>query len=203
MDTFVRDLAYALRGLRRNFGFTLVATLTIGLGIGACTAIFSVVNAVLLRPLPYADPARLMLVWSELRARNVPDFPFPIPDVRDLRHDAKTFEAFAGVAGNGRVPIGGDSGEPEQVRTTGATTNLFKVLGARIVVGRDFTDDDGTPQPAPPPGAQPGAAPPPNFLPIVAILSHGFFQRRYGGDPSIVGKTIDFGNAKAQIVGVL
>ena len=108
MDTLLKDLSYAVRGLRKNLGFAAVATITIALGIGACTAIFSVANAVLLRPLPYADPQRLVLVWSELRARNVPDFPFPIPDVRDLRQSAKTFEGFAGITPPGRVAVGGD-----------------------------------------------------------------------------------------------
>ena len=81
MHTLFRDLVYALRGLRRNFGFSVVATMTIALGIGACTAIFSVVNAVLLRPLPYADSERLVTVWGEMRARNVPDWPFSPPGV--------------------------------------------------------------------------------------------------------------------------
>jgi putative ABC transport system permease protein len=202
VDSLWKDVVYALRGLRKQPGFAAIAVLTIALGIGACTAIFSVVNAVLLRPLPYADPGRLVLVWSELRARNVPDFPFPIPDVRDLRQETKTFEAVAGITPPGRVPIGGDAGEPEQIRVGGATTNLFRVLGARMLAGRDFVEEDGTPQPAPPPGAAPGAAPA-NPLPTIAILSHGFFERRYGGDRSIVGRTIDFGNGRAEIVGVL
>ena len=201
MDTLLKDLRYTLRGLRKNPGFAAVAIVTIALGIGACTAIFSVVNAVLLRPLPYAEPDRLVLVWSELRARNVLDFPFPVPDVRDLRQDAKTFEGFAGITPPGRVTIGGDAAEPEQARAGGVTANLFRLLGARIVVGRDFTEEDATPQAAPPPGA--AAAAPANPVPIVVILSHGFFQRRYGGDPSIIGRTVDFNNGRAQIVGVL
>ena len=80
MDTLLRDLTYTARGLRKNVGFTTVATITIALGIGACTAIFSVVNAVLLRPLPYADASRLVIVWGELRARNVKDWTFSPPD---------------------------------------------------------------------------------------------------------------------------
>src|ERR1700752_3290605 len=115
MDALLKDAAYALRTLTKNAGFTIVATLTIALGIGACTAVFSVVNGVLLRPLPYGDPERLVLVWSELRTRNVLDFPFPIPDVRDFREDTKTFEGVAGITGNGRVALTGN-GDPEQVR---------------------------------------------------------------------------------------
>src|ERR1051325_4336123 len=92
MDSIIKDVVFAWRTLQKNFAFTVIAVITIGLGIGACTAIFSIVNAVLLRPLPYADPSRLVLVWSELRARNVMDFPFPIPDVKDFRQEAKSFE---------------------------------------------------------------------------------------------------------------
>jgi putative ABC transport system permease protein len=201
MSTLLGDLRYALRGLRKHPGFSVVATMTIALGIGACTAIFSIVNAVLLRPLPYANPDQLALVWSELRARNVPEFPFPIPDVKDLRERSTTFAAFAGVTPPGRVAIGGDHGDPEQVRAGGVTPNLFQVLGVRMLLGRDFVDEDGTPQP-PAGGAGAGAAPP--RLPVMAILSYGFWQRRYGGDKGIVGTRVDFGNnGRAEIIGVL
>jgi len=204
MHTLFRDLVYALRGLRRNFGFSVVATMTIALGIGACTAIFSVVNAVLLRPLPYADSERLVTVWGEMRARNVPDWPFSPPDFRDLRlQAASVFEDLAGVIPAGRTPISDERGEPEQIRVGAATPNVFRLLGARVLVGRDFIDDDATPQPPPSPAASaPGGAPPPR-LPAIAILSHGFWMRRYGGDPAIVGTSIDLGGGRAQIVGVL
>ena len=106
MDTLLNDFAYAARGLRKNLGFTLVATITIALGIASCTAIFSVVNAVLLRPLPYADANRLVLVWGELRARNVKDWPFSPPDFRDFKTQSTgVFEDMAAVLGAGRVPI--------------------------------------------------------------------------------------------------
>jgi putative ABC transport system permease protein len=209
MDTLCKDLIYAMRGLRKNLGFAIVATITIALGIAACTAIFSVVNAVLLRPLPYTDADQLVIVWGELRARNVKDWPFAPPDFRDLRQQsADIFEDLAGIIPAGRVPIGGPGGDPEQIRVGGATPGLFKLLKARILIGRDFIDDDATPQPQAAAGqaAQgppaPGQAAPPR-LPAIAIISHAFWIRRYGGDPAIVGKDVDLGGGRAHIVGVL
>jgi putative ABC transport system permease protein len=204
MGTLVRDLAYGVRTLRRSAGFTTVAIVTIALGIGACTAVFSVVNGVLLRPLPYGDPDRLVLIWSELRTRNVLDFPLPIPDLRDVRESATTLAAVAGITAGGRVSLGADTGEPEQIRSAGATTNLFQVLDVQMFLGRDFSDADGTPLPPPPqpaPGATPQQGPPPP--PAVAIISHRLWQRRFGSDPNVVGRTIAFGNGRAQVVGVL
>src|SRR6267142_2898514 len=199
MDTLLRDLIYAARGLRKNPGFAAVTTITIALGIGACTSIFSVVNAVLLRPLPYADSPRLVLLWGELRARSVRDWPFSPPDFRDLKQQSTdVFADIAGMIPAGRVPLAEAGGEPEQIRAGGATPNLFRVLGARIQVGRDFTEEDATPQPRARQG-QPAPAP----LPLVGIISHGFWMRRYGGDASVVGKDIDLGGGRARIVGVL
>src|SRR5713226_7772608 len=129
MDTLLKDLTYAARGLRKNLGFTAVATVTIALGIGACTAIFSVVNAVLLRPLPYANAQRLVMIWGELRARHVNDWPFSPPDLRDLQQQSTdTFEEIAGMIPAGRVPLGAPGGDPEQIRVGGATPNLFHLL---------------------------------------------------------------------------
>jgi len=205
MDNLFKDLGYAARVLRKNPGFAAIAVTTIALGIGACTAIFSVVNTVLLRPLPYVDAQRLVLVWGELRARNVPDWPFSPPDYRDVRQHTTAFADMAGITPAGRTPIGGDTAEPEQIRVAGATPNIFRLLGARIVAGRDFTEEDATPQAAPPQGqAQPGQPPPPR-LPAIAIISHELWQRRYGGDAGIVGRTVELGGGggRAQIVGVL
>ena len=98
MGPFLKDIAYSARALRKNASFTLVAVLTIGLGIGASTAIFSVVNAVLLRPLPYTDAERLVLVWGDLRARDVFDFPFPPADFADLREQGDAVRAVRGGA---------------------------------------------------------------------------------------------------------
>jgi putative ABC transport system permease protein len=207
MDTIVKDLLYAARGLGKNPGFAAIATVTIALGIGACTSIFSVVNAVLLRPLPYSNGDRLVYVWGELRARNVKDWPFSPPDYRDLRlQSTEVFEDVAGVIPAGRVPLSDGGGDPEQIRVGAATPNIFRVLGARILVGRDFVDDDAAPQPEAPP--QPGRAAgdreqPPPQLPAMAIISHGLWQRRYGGDPAVAGRNVELGNNRAVIVGVL
>jgi len=204
MDTLLKDLTYAVRGLRKNLGFSIVAALTIALGIGACTSIFSVVNAVLLRPLPYADAQRLVTVWGELRNRNVHDWPFSPPDYRDLRQQsAELFEDMAGFIPAGRTPISDTGAEPEQIRVGGATPNFFRVLGAHVLLGRDFIEDDSTPQPQATQGqVVPGQAPSPR-LPAIAIISHGLWMRRYGGDPRIVDKDVDLGGGRAHIVGVL
>ena len=210
LEALGQDLRYGVRMLRRAPAFTSISILTLALGIGACTAIFSIVYTVLLRPLPYQDPERLVLVWTELRARNVPDFPFPIPDVKDYRHETKTLDGIAGLFPPGRVSIGDTtSGQPEQARSLAATPNLLTVLGARIAYGRAFVENDGAPAPPTPPqpagGPQPQqqqAAPPP--LPIMTILTHEYWQRRFGGDPSVVGRTIPFGNnGRAEVVGIL
>jgi putative ABC transport system permease protein len=202
MDNFVKDVGFAARSLRKNPAFAATTLLTLALGIGVSTAIFSVVNAVLLQPLPYARADRLVIAWGELRNRKVLNFPFSPGDFRDLKQQGTLFEDFAGVA-TGPVPVTEDGGQPEQVSGAGATPNIFRLLGARIEIGRDFTENDATPPPRPPQGAAPGALPPGPQLPQVAIISHEFWQRRYGADRGILGKSIDVGGARAQIVGVL
>src|SRR5438093_10723564 len=116
-----KDLVYAARGLRKRPGFTAIATITIALGIGACTAIFSVVNAVLLRPLPYADARRLVIIWGELRTRHVHDWPFSPPDFRDLQQQSTDiFEDMAGFIPAGRAPISEPGDQPETTRVGSA-----------------------------------------------------------------------------------
>ncbi|HEX5436948.1 MAG TPA: ABC transporter permease [Gemmatimonadaceae bacterium] len=204
MHSLPRDLRYALRALRKAPAFAGIAILTLALGIGASTAIFSVVNAVLLQPLPYAKPDQLVLVWTDMRTRNVLDFPIAPGDFPDMQRGGTLFQGMAAVT-TGRAPMVGEDGRPERVSTAGVTTNLFSLLGARIALGRDFVAADGTPQPAPPPGAAPGAggAAPVQRLPAIAILSYGFWQRQFGGDPGVVGRSIHVGNAEAEVVGVL
>ncbi|HEY2378630.1 MAG TPA: ABC transporter permease [Gemmatimonadaceae bacterium] len=203
MDALLKDIKFAMRSLRKNPAFAATALLTLALGIGASTAIFSVVNSVLLRPLPYPHADRLVLVWGELRARSLPNFPFSPPDFKDLKDQGTLFQDFAAVT-TGRGTVTGNGGDPEQVSTAGATTNIFRLLGGRIEVGRDFTDNDGMPQPRPPqPVAGVAPAPPGPRLPLIAILSHEFWERRFGGDRTILGKAIDVGGASATVVGIL
>ena len=204
MESVLRDVLFAFRGLRRQPAFAITAVLTIALGIGATSAIFSVVNAVMLRPLPYNDAGRLGTVWADLRNRNVVDFPISPGDFFDLRTVLTQFDGIAGL-NTFRPTIGGDGrGDSEQVVGAGATTNLFTLLGHRIHLGRNFVEEDGRPQAAPPQGdAVPAPGAPPPLLPNIAILSYEFWQRRYGGDESLIGKSIEFGNGRADIVGVL
>ncbi len=194
-----KDLLQAVRGLRKSPAFTLTAVATIGLGIGASTAIFSVVNAVLLEPLPYRDAGRLALIESDMRHRNVVDFPFSAPDYDDMRRGTTQFQDIAGVV-TFRMPVMDDAGEPAIIRAAGVTPNFLRLLGARVVLGRDFTDADATAPPAAAPGAPAAAQAPP---PAIAILSNELWKRRYSSDPGAIGRSIDLGGGKAQIVGVL
>ena len=203
MDSLLHDLRQAARSLRSRPGFALTAVLTLALGIGAGTAIFSVANAVLLRPLPYAAADRLVLLWGELRARDVHDFPFPPGDLRDIQEQTTAFEEIAALT-PGQAPLAGDGSEPERVSAVGVTTNLLPLLGARILHGRAFVPEDALPQPQPPQDAGVLAGPPQGpQLPQIVVLGHDFWQRRYGGDPGVVGRSVDIGNGRAQIVGVL
>ncbi len=180
-----RDLRYALRMLRSSPVFALAAALTIGLGIGAATAIFSVANAVLLRSLPYRQPDRLVLALSDMTRRGVRDWPFSAADYFDFRNGTRaTLEDAAAVFTFQQVMPRSD-GMPEETHFAVVTPSFFRLLGARIFAGRDLAEDDAQPQAPAPPGA---AAPPP--VPPVALLSYAYWQRRYGGDPSIFGRSI-------------
>ena len=206
MLPFITDVAYAMRTFRKKPAFAITAIATLALGIGATAAIFSVVDAVLLTPLPYRAPARLVHVWQDMRNRNVSDFPWPPADFHDLpradhvvRRDRRADD---GPAGDRRRPAA--RARREVVRTGAATPNLFRVLGTRIVMGSDFAEADGTPLPAPagaapagPPAAQ-APLPPPR-----TILSHEFWQRRFGGNPAIVGTVVRLGDQPFDVIGVL
>jgi len=199
----LKDLTFAGRMLRKSPIFALTAALTIALGVGASTAIFSVTNAVLLRPLPYKDPNQLVIIPSDMRNRGVKDFPFSNANFIDLREATKN--EFQGLAGVFTFPLTltGEDGMPEQVHAGVVTTNYFQLVGAKIAFGRDFSDEDGQPQPPPPaPGTQ--SATPPQRLPIMAIISYEYFQRRFGSNPAALGQSLNKGKPfSPRIVGVL
>jgi putative ABC transport system permease protein len=204
MPTLSRDLALGARTLRKSPAFALTAIVTLALGIGASTAIFSVVNAVLLRPLPYGDADRLTIISQDLRARKVVDFPIGPGDVPDIRNGTTVFEGIAALQTARNFPYTDKDGNAHLVTFAAATPNIFKLLEVPVAFGRDFEDADGTPNPVVqlPPGAQPDPnAPPPPRLPTIGIISYDFWQRAFGGDPSVVGKTLTFGGP-VLIVGV-
>jgi len=204
MPTLSRDLALGARTLRKSPAFALTAIITLALGIGASTAIFSVVNAVLLRPLPYGDADRLTIISQDLRARKVVDFPVGAGDVPDIRNGTTVFEGVAAIQTARNFPYTDKDGNAHLITLASATPNIFKLLKVPVFPGRDFEDADGTPNPIVqlPPGAAPNPqAPPPPRLPTIGIISYEFWQRAFGGNPSVLGSTITLGGP-VTIVGV-
>ena len=196
LEDGVRDLRYALRTLRNSPVFALTAALTLALGIGASTAIFSVTNAVLLRPLPYRNPDRLVLACKDSARGNVRDVLFSNADFFDLRDGTKTVFDDMGAVFTFRALVPREDGSAEQISKAQVTTNFFGLMGAKIALGRDFASADGQPQPVPPEAILP--------LGSVAILSHEYWQRRYGGDAAVIGREmLSYGQRGPRIVGVL
>ncbi|MEN3336993.1 MAG: hypothetical protein V7647_669 [Acidobacteriota bacterium] len=190
MRTFGQDVRYAWRTLAHSPGFTLVAALTLALGVGATTAIFSVVNGVLLRPLPYRDPERIANLWVHFGV-GAQALPVMSPgDFRDYQQRTKSFAMLA--AGTGSQVIGAtgaltDRGsEPERVDVSAVTANFFPLLGVDPIAGRQFTAEDE---------AVGG--------PRVVILSYGLWKRRYGADPQIVGRRIRLDELDQTVIGIM
>ena len=199
----LREFVYALRALRKSPAFALTAVLTMALGIGAATTIFSVTHAVLLRPLPYKDPDRLVFGISDMRRRNVKDFPVSDAEFIDIRNG--TTDAFEdlGAVSTFRNTVPKQDGTLEQIHGAVITPNFFRLMGARIAFGRDFNEADGQAPPPPPAGAPPGAAAPAGPA-VSTILSYDYFQRRFGGDASVVGRDMPGAPpGRTIIVGVL
>jgi putative ABC transport system permease protein len=182
MRTLWQDLRYGLRMLRNRPGFTLIAVFTLALGIGANTAIFSVVNTVVLRPLPFAGPDRLVMVWETMPGndrRSVAPGNFT-----DWQKEAQSFEQLAGYS-SAALNLTGD-GEPERLTGAAVTANIFKTLGVEAAVGRTFDSEDA--------GREGGS---------VVVLSDGLWQRRYGADPNIVGRALSLDDKSYTVVGVM
>ncbi|HZZ39643.1 MAG TPA: ABC transporter permease [Acidobacteriaceae bacterium] len=202
-----KNVQLAARVLRRSPAFTVIAIMTIALGVGASTAIFSVTDAVLLRPLPYKDPGQIVVGGMDLTKRNVHGLPFSNADYLDLKNGTR--QQFSDMAGVFSFPVVAEKtdGTPEPFVLAVVTTNFFDLMGAKIVAGRDFDAQDGIPQPATGAaqgGQAQGAAPQPPPLPQMAIISHEYFVKRYGGNPAILGHPLgNAGGPNGVIVGVL
>ena len=180
----LQDLRFALRSLLRRRGLLLVAVATLAIGVGASTSLFSMVNGVLLQPLPYRDADRLAVLWHVF-GHGAQDLPALHPlDYRDYRDRSKTLEEL--TIATGSQGILGAEPNPEIVQVGSVNDNFFTFLGVDLMLGRHFRPEE----------AIPGARP-------VLILSHGLWQRRFGGDPSIVGRTVQMNTQSAEVVGVL
>lgn len=203
VEQVLRDFRYAFRQLVRNPLFAATVISTIALGIGATVGVFSIVHSVLLRPLPYKNPDRLVVAYGDMRKRNATDLPFSSPDFLDLRNGAKSmFDGFAGVRTDRMLLEHGD-GSAEQVRSANITPNFFGLMGARIVLGRDFTDADGFIQQQAADTVAPAVAGGGTISPP-AILSYDYWQRRYGGSPAVIGQHLSSGaDPGPEIVGIL
>ncbi|MFL6227270.1 MAG: ABC transporter permease [Pyrinomonadaceae bacterium] len=184
MGTLFQDVRYGLRGLRHNLAFTLVAVCSLALGIGANTAIFSLVNAVLLQPPPFRDPSRLVMLWEDQPAIGVTRDQVQPATYAEWKSQNQVFEDMAALRWQ-TFNITGD-GEPEKVQSYGVTRNFLPLLGAEPALGRNFLPEED----------QPGGA-------KVVILSHGLWQRRYGRDQNIVGREILLNGEKRTVVGVM
>jgi len=185
LDNLLQDVRYGLRMLRKSPSFTFFAVAVLALGIAANSAIFTIADAVLVRPLPYRDANRLVFIWEDASAFGFPkDTPAPGNFV-DWKSRNQVFEDVAATSFGGAFNLTGE-GIPEKLTGRRVTANLFSVLGASPKFGRDFRGDDDVP----------GAAP-------VAILSHGLWLRRFGGDPQILGKVISLNYEKCTVIGVM
>jgi predicted permease len=184
MDSFIRDIRFAVRGLMKKPAFTLIAVLTLALGIGANSAIFSVVNAVLLRPLAVKDPDRLMTFWHSAPAKGLKHLDLNDALFAYYRDRTRTFESLAAHETGSFSITGG--GEPEVVPGAIVTFNYFEVLGREPLYGRVFTPQEDTP------GNN-----------HVALLSYALWQRRFGGNPNIVGQSINLDSEPTTIVGIM
>ncbi|HEV2915213.1 MAG TPA: ABC transporter permease, partial [Pyrinomonadaceae bacterium] len=184
MGTFLQDLCYGFRMLLKNPGFTLIAVLALALGIGANTAIFSVVNAVLLRPLPFDNPERIVTAWGRHADGGERRIVVSYPDFLDWRDQTQTLEHLAAFNTAGALLGGGD--EPAAISGTVASADLLPLLNVKPVLGRSFTREED----------QPGAAP-------VIVIGYDLWQRRFNADPGIVGKEIMLSGRSATVLGVL
>ncbi len=183
METLAQDVRYAVRRLLKSPGFSLVAIVTLALGIGANSAIFSVVNTVLLRSLPYAEPDRLVMLFNS-RGEN-PHFPASAPNFLDFRDQTQLFSGAAAYGATRDFNLVG-IGDPTRLRGTPVSAEIFDVLGVRPELGRAFRAEEN----------EPGAG-------AVVVLSHSVWQQYFGSDPQVIGRTISLDGVTRTVVGVM
>ena len=184
LDNLRQDLGYGLRGLRRNPGFSFVVVLTLALGIGANTAIFSIVHGVLWRPLPYQEPAQLALITQAAPGAGLSSLNFSVLDFTDFRARNRAFAALSEYHSMWFILLGRP--DPQRLQTGVVSDNFFELLGVSPILGRGFLPGEDLP----------GAAP-------VLILSHDYWQREFRGDPQVIGQTLELNNKVHTVVGVL
>lgn len=182
--TIARDVRYAVRMLLRNPGFTTIALLTFAVGIGVNTAVFSVFNGVLLRPLPYPDPDRITMMWVDNRPQAIKEDIGSYPNYRDWREQAGSFEQVAAFTPSNFTMTGSD--DPERIPGAQTTASFFDVVGLQPMLGRLYTEANETP------GSD-----------AVAVLSHGLWQRKFGGRNDVLGRTITLNGTAHEIIGVM
>src|SRR5574341_1824758 len=184
MNTILQDLRYGGRMLLKNPGFTLIAIITLALGIGANTAIFSVVNSLLLRPLPYSNSERLAIIWTHSPGANVAqDWPSP-GQFSSIKSENSVFEALALAQGSNVILTGQTA--PERLGAVFASSAVFPLLGTQAMLGRVFLPEEDTPD-----------------KPLTVILSYGLWQRRFGGDPNVIGQSLTINGRSRSVVGVM
>ena len=184
VDTLRQDITYAARRLRRAVDFTAPALLTLAVGIGATTSMFSVVNGVLIRPLPYHDPERLVMLWTDDVSHNIHEEGVSYVNFEDWRTRGRSFEDMA-ICSRQIFATITDGPEPEEVQPAVVSANLFSVLGVRPLLGRTFSPQE----------VEDGER--------VVILSHGFWQRRFGGSPNALGQSVEISGTPWRVIGVM
>jgi len=187
LETFGRDLRLALRGMRRRPGFTLAVVLTLALGIGANTAIFGVVDGVLIKPLAYPNAGELVSIKQVAPGLNVSELALSATQYFTYRDEGRVFQQI-GLYGDGGRTITG-VGEPEQARALFLTYDVLQALGVKPQLGRLFTEADSTPSAAP-------------YAPMI-VLTHAYWQRRFGGDRSVIGRRLLADSAPVEVIGVM
>src|SRR5688572_26848434 len=184
MESLLKDIHYGIRSLLKHPGFTAIVVITLALGIGANTAMFSVINAVLLRPLPYHEPQRLVTIWEESPERGLYQMPVSFANLRDWIEQNHTFDQISAYTFTNNNLIG--AGEPVRLGSVRVSSNLFSLIGAAPQLGRAFLPEED----------KEGAN-------KVVILSHALWKNRFGSDSAIVGRSLTLDSQSHTVVGVM